>query len=225
MKGPDAASMMRLLRRACVGGCMLLVVCAGINAYLIFSTRGLIYEAAADTAVCEAVLVPGAMVYRGGGLSHVLEDRLESARALYARGAAGKLLLSGDHGTRYYDEVNSMKRHLLSQGVPAEDIFLDHAGFETYDSIYRAAEVFGVKRMVICTQRFHLYRALYIARALGLEAYGVAADRRVYRGWMLNETREFFARIKAFFKILLRPAPKFLGAHIPISGDGRKSWD
>ncbi|TAL31788.1 MAG: hypothetical protein EPN93_17050 [Spirochaetes bacterium] len=225
MKGPDAASMMRLLKKACAGGCALLVVCVCINAYLIFSTRGLIREATLDGAACDAVLVPGAKVYRGGGLSHVLEDRLESARALYVQGGAGKLLLSGDHGTRYYDEVNAMKRHLIAKGVPAEDIFLDHAGFETYDSVYRAAEVFGVKRVVICTQRFHLYRALYIARALGLEAYGLSADRRVYRGWMLNETREFFARIKAFFKILLRPAPKFLGARIPINGDGRKSWD
>jgi SanA protein len=223
MTGGEKA--MRWAKRAAVAGCVLLIACAGINLYVGLTTRGSICAPVETPAGATTVLVPGAMVYSSGALSHVLEDRIETALALYEAGRVKKFLLSGDHGTRRYDEVNSMKKYLLAKGVPPRDIFLDHAGFETYDSIYRAKEVFGAQSLVICTQRFHIYRSLYIARALGVDAAGVIADRRVYRTWPLNELREFFSRIKAFFKTMLLPAPRFLGKRIPMDGDGRASWD
>ncbi len=134
---------MRWAKRAAVAGCALLVACAGINLYVGVTARGSICAPSETPADAVAVLVPGAMVYSSGALSHVLEDRIETALALYEAGRVKKFLLSGDHGTRRYDEVNSMKKYLIAKGVPPRDIFLDHAGFETYDSIYRAKEVFG----------------------------------------------------------------------------------
>ena len=201
------------------------LLCAGINTYMILSAKGSVYSASDQLPDAEVALVLGAGVYRGGVFSPILHDRVMTALDLYRSGKIKKLLLSGDHGTRYYDEVNAMKKYLLSQNVPPQDIFLDHAGFETYDSLYRARDIFQVRKMIICTQRFHQYRALFIARNMGIEAYGIAADRRVYKSSLKNNLREIPARIKAWTKILLESRPHHLGNPIPINGDGRQSWD
>ena len=175
-------------------------------------------EAAGLDADC--ILVLGAGVYADGSLSPMLNDRLSRGVELYQNGAAPKLLMSGDHGTAEYDEVNAMKQFALDHGVRSEDVFMDHAGFSTYESIYRAQAIFGAKRVVIVTQRYHLYRALYLARRMGLEAYGVASDLRAYSGQPYYSAREILAQSKDFLKALFHPEPTYLGETIPISGNG-----
>ncbi len=170
-------------------------------------------------------LVLGAQVLNNNRVSHVLYDRIISSVQLYRSKKIKKFLLSGDHGTKQYDEVNTMKHHLLKNRIEAKHIFLDHAGFDTYDSIIRADKVFGAKDIVIVTQRFHLPRAIYIARKSGLNAYGYVADKRTYSGITRYKIREMYARVKALLEVQLGSSPKFLGKKISIFGDGRKSWD
>lgn len=172
----------------------------------------------------DAVLVLGARVYASGDPSTILEDRLISALAVYESGAAKKILVSGDHGTKYYNEVRSMKDWLVSKGVPAKDIFMDHAGFSTYESVYRARDVFQVETLVIATQDYHVRRAVYTANALGMKAYGVQSDRHIYPGMPKYRLREALARVKDFtFVHILYPEPTYLGDPYPITGDGRET--
>ena len=128
--------------------------------------------------------------------------------------------MSGDHGRAGYDEVNKMKEYAVENGVSSHDVFMDHAGFSTYESMYRARDVFQAKKLIIVTQQYHLYRALYVAEKLGLEAYGVAADQMVYNGQLYREVREILARNKDFINTLIWPKPKYLGDAIPVNGDG-----
>ncbi|MDD4662231.1 MAG: ElyC/SanA/YdcF family protein, partial [Candidatus Pacebacteria bacterium] len=169
-------------------------------------------------------LVLGASV-KGNRVSDIFKDRLDAALILYNEGKIEKILISGDHGTKEYDEVNTAKDYLLSKNVLEEDIFLDHAGFDTYDSIYRAKEVFGISEVIIISQNFHLGRALYIAHSLGIDAQGFSADLHKYITEDKNNIREFLARIKAFFDVELKAKPKFLGDPINIYEDGRQTWD
>lgn len=175
---------------------------------------------------CQAVIIPGAGLWRDGRPSAILRDRLDTGIELYQAGLVDKLLLSGDHGREDYDEVNAMRRHILEAGVPPEDIFLDHAGFSTYETMYRARGVFQVKTAIVVTQRFHLARAVYTARQLGLDAWGYRADKRLYRGAIRNALRECLARVKgAATVLLLKPKPRFLGEPHPITGSGLSTWD
>lgn len=173
----------------------------------------------------EVALVLGAKVYNDGRLSDMLRDRADTAIDLYNAGKVNKILASGDHGTPEYDEANAVKDYLLEKGVKAEDIFLDHAGFDTYDSLYRAKEIFQASSVAIVSQNFHLPRAVYISRGLGLETYGVSADRHLYGNTKNYMLREIFADVKAFWDVNLSVKPKFLGPAIPLSGDSKKSWD
>lgn len=175
----------------------------------------------------DAILVLGARVYADGNVSLMLNDRLTAGYELYKKGKAPKIIVSGDHGRKDYDEVNAMKSFLIERGVPPEDIFMDHAGFSTYESLYRARDIFQVKKLIISSQQFHLMRAVFISRELGLEAYGVAADKHVYHGMMLrNEIREIAARNKDFLIAkLIKPLPTYLGEVIPVTGDGRVTDD
>ena len=150
----------------------------------------------------------------------MLQDRLLQGIDLYKSNVSSKIIMSGDHGREEYDEVNVMKKYAIDNGIPSEDIFMDHAGFSSYESIYRAKEIFGAKKVVIVTQRYHLYRALHIANSLGLEAYGVGADPRQYVGAIYREIREILARNKDFVKCLFKPEPTYLGESIPVSGSG-----
>lgn len=175
---------------------------------------------------CDAILVLGAYVKPNGQLCEMLEDRVKYGIDLYNAGKAPKLLLSGDHGTVNYDEVNAMKKVVEKNNIKEEDIFLDHAGFSTYDSIYRAKEIFKVKKVIIVTQDYHLKRAVFIARKLGLEAYGVSSDPRKYFGIERYEAREILARVKDFFNAnYIKPKSKLLGDPIPITGDGTATHD
>jgi SanA protein len=154
----------------------------------------------------------------------MVADRLATGVALYKAGKVQKILLSGDHGQTNYDEVNAMLKYCVDQGVPEQDIFTDHAGFDTYDSMYRARDVFKVNDCLVVTQGFHLPRAVYIARSLGLDATGVTADLQAYPNSWRFSLREWPARVKAFFQLhVTHPEPKFLGPAIPIDGDGGAS--
>lgn len=168
----------------------------------------------------ECIMVLGAAVNPDGTPSQMLEDRLETGVELYFRGVAPKLLLTGDDGQIEYNEVKAMRRYVLDAGVPEEDIFLDHAGFSTYDSVYRASYVFGVESMVVVSQEYHLYRSLQGCKKMGIEAVGVAAEQDVYSGQEIREGREALARVKDFVKWIIKPEATFLGEAIPINGSG-----
>lgn len=174
----------------------------------------------------DCILVLGSYV-RNDEPSNMLEDRLIRGLELYNGGVSNRLLMSGDHGKKEYDEVNTMKKYCVDKGIEADTIFLDHAGFSTYDSMYRARDIFGVKKMIIVTQSFHLYRAVYVARALGIDAYGVASDLREYtsKNNILTPIREPLARSKDFMMCVIKPLPVCLGEAIPISGSAELSDD
>ena len=167
----------------------------------------------------DCIIVLGAGIW-GDKPSPMLEDRLKEAVSLYNQNISSKIIMSGDHGKADYDEVNIMKEYAIEQGVASEDIFMDHAGFSTYESMYRAKEVFEANKIVIVTQKYHLYRALYIAKQLGIEAYGVNSDPRKYVGATYREAREIIARDKDFIKCIFKPEPTYLGETIPVSGNG-----
>lgn len=171
------------------------------------------------------VLVLGAHVNEFGVPSDYLKDRLDAAYELYTAHKAKRFLLSGDHGRKGYDEVNNMKLYLLAKGVDTADLFLDHAGFDTYNSIVRAKEIFKVNDVIIVSQDFHLSRALYIARNKGLNAFGFAADKQKYKGIGRVKIREKLAMLKAIVEVIFNRSPKFLGESIPITGDSRLSYD
>lgn len=188
-------------------------------------SKAYIFQKSGDIPKTQAVLILGASVFADGRLSDMLKDRADTAMELYRAGKAEKILASGDHGVLKYDETNAMKKYLLSQGIPSEDVFLDYAGFDTYDSVYRAKEIFGAKSLIISTQDFHLPRAVYIAKNLGIDVYGISADKHAYGGIEKNRLREIFAKVKAFLDVNFHAKPEFLGKQIPLEGDGRKSWD
>ena len=169
----------------------------------------------------QCILVLGCAVWENNQPSPMLKDRLDTSIALYKAGVAPKLLLSGDNSRKEYSEPDCMLQYTLAQGVPAEDIFLDYAGFSTYDSVYRAKAIFRAERIVVVTQKYHLFRALHICDKLGIEAKGVASNQRRYVGRFKREVREVLARDKDFVKTIVKPEPTFLGEEIPIDGDGR----
>ncbi len=199
----------------------------GINAYVrnYAADRVITPEEAAALEDVDCIMVLGCQVKPDGTPSDMLRDRLERGVSLYFDSAAPKLLVSGDHGQEVYNEVAAMKTYALEAGVPAEDVFMDHAGFCTYDSVYRAKEIFQADKILIVTQEYHLYRALYIAEKLGVEAYGVASDYHSYAGQTLRDVREIVARCKDFAAVILKIEPKFLGEAIPVSGDGNVTND
>lgn len=169
----------------------------------------------------DAILVLGARVYSNGSVSSILNDRLETALELAQAGKSDRFIVSGDHGQIEYDEVNTMRSFLEARQIPREHIFMDHAGFSTYESMYRARDIFQ-----IVTQQYHLMRAVYTARQMGLEAYGIASDKQSYPGMPRYELREVLARSKDFVWLhLLKPKPTYLGDPIPITGDGRLTAD
>lgn len=193
-----------------------------INGYVKASVKDRILtsQQAAELADVQCVLVLGCYVWEDGTPSPMLRDRLRRSIELYELGAAPKLLMSGDHGQENYDEVAVMKQFAVDAGISTDDVFMDHAGFSTYESVYRAKEVFGADKILIVTQEYHLYRALYIAQQLGVEAWGVAGDYSRYAGQTMRDIREILARVKDAANCVLKPEPTFLGEAIPISGSG-----
>ena len=199
----------------------------GLNSYVkhIGANNIIAPEEAQGLKDVDCILVLGCQVKNDGQPSDMLSDRLRRGIELYDQGISPKIIMSGDHGRKEYDEVNTMKQVAVESGIPSNDIFMDHAGFSTYESLYRAKEIFGADKLVIVTQEYHLYRALYIAKDLGIEAYGVSSDYRTYWGQSNREAREILARCKDFVKVIFKPKPTYLGKIIPISGDGNTTND
>jgi SanA protein len=206
----------------CIFGAIMFLV---INLTVHLKSKKHIYSNITDVPSCYTGIVLGAMVSHSGELSYILKDRVDAAIDLYKVNKIQRFLLSGDHGLTNYDEVNSMKIYLLEKGIDTCDIFLDHAGFDTYSSLTRAKEIFQVKNAIIISQRFHLPRAVYIARKKGINAHGFIADRQEYPSIKFLIKRERLANIKAYFEILFHKNPKFLGDKIPITGDSKLSYD
>lgn len=206
---------------------ILTLTIVGINLYIVIKEKSRIVsleEAAKFQADCIVVL--GAGIRDDGSPTWMLEDRIKIGDKLYQNHAADKIIMSGDHGRENHDEVNTMKSYAMGEGIPSEDIFMDHAGFETYDSLYRARDIFGAKKVIIVTQEYHLYRALYIADQLGLDARGVTSDLRFYSKKMAYwKFREYLARVKSFVKCITQPEPKYLGDTIDLSVSGDMTND
>ena len=205
---------------------ILVLVCAalvfGVNAVVVASASGdLVDEAQAGDGQADCIMVLGAEVKPDGTPSKMLKDRLDKAIELYRSGAAPKLLMSGDDGQVEYNEVKVMMQYAVDAGVPEKDIFLDHAGFSTYESLYRAQYIFGVKSAIVVTQKYHEYRALYIGQRLGIDVKGVSAVDVQYYNQFFRDVREVLARDKDFFMCIVKPDPTYLGDKIDISGDGR----
>lgn len=171
----------------------------------------------------QCILILGAAVRVDGFPALMLEDRLEAGIKLYKAGAAPKILLSGDNGTLEYNELKSMHDYVSDAGVPEKDIFTDYAGFSTYESMYRARDVFMVRRLIVVTQKYHLYRAAYIGNKLGMDVWGVSSDQDTYSGQKTREIREMLARSKDLLMCIFKPQPTYLGKEIPITGSGLKS--
>ncbi|ULL19562.1 hypothetical protein DVH26_01435 [Paenibacillus sp. H1-7] len=210
-----------------------LILVVTISLLCLFGMNAIVKTAASpyilsveDAPQADAILVLGARVYADGSVSKILNDRLEVALELNRASKSDKFIVSGDHGQIDYDEVNTMRRFLQERNVEPQHIFMDHAGFSTYESMYRARDIFQAQKVLIVTQEYHLLRAVYTARQLGLDAYGVASDKQLYQGMPRYELRELLARAKDFiFVHLLKPEPTYLGEPIPVSGDGRATFD
>lgn len=204
--------------------CIIIIGTISINLYMISYSNKYIIDIDTykelDGLDCIIVLGSGMV---GNKPTPILEDRLIKGIELYNLGVTNKILMSGDHGRVEHDEVNLMKKYAIETGVPSNNIFMDHAGFSTYETMYRAKEIFKVEKVVLVTQEYHMYRSIYIARKMGIEAYGVTTDN--LKGDKYREAREVLARNKDFFSVIIKPKPKFLGEEIPISGDGNLTND
>lgn len=216
--------LVRILLVLAMAGCLVLFL---VNLYIIRKEDSYIVTADEAKALqdVDCIMVLGCGVRPDGSPSGMLSDRLDEGIGLFKDGVSDRLLMSGDHGKINYDEVNLMKQFAIDQGVPSENIFMDHAGFSTYESMYRARDIFQVKKIVIVTQKYHMYRALYVAQAMGMEAYGVPSDPRSYGGQKMRDLRELLARPKDMLYTLVMPRPTYLGDAIPVSGDGNVTND
>ena len=190
--------------------------------YVDRSTDPYLFETVAAAPTSTVAIVLGASVVRGEP-SPVLQERADVALELYKAGKVKKILVSGDDSVEGFDEVSPVRHYFEGEGVSAEDIFLDHAGFDTYSSMYRARDIFSVRDVVIVTQAFHLPRAVFLARNLGLQAYGVEASQRGRA--IYNYMREVPASFKAAFDLMFKRVPKYLGEQFPITGDGTETWE
>lgn len=197
----------------------------GINAWVCGSTRGSFEQveqakAEASSFQADAIVVLGAGINWDGSPSAVLKDRLDVADSLYNAGVAPKIIMSGDNSDSSYNEVMAMAKYSKANGIPASDIFCDHAGLSTYDSMYRLKNVFNVERCVIVTQEYHLYRAVYDARGFGIDARGVPSDLSDYADMDSYEQREFLARIKDFLGIITKMEPQTKSEPVSLNQSG-----
>jgi SanA protein len=205
-----------------LGVLLVVIVLAAVATYITVTVSPHIYSAGTTPPKTQVALVPGASVTSNGTLSPVLKERADKAAALYEAGIVSKILVTGDNATLEYDEVYPVGKYLLALGIPEQDIFLDYAGFDTYSSMYRARDVFKVKDVLIVSQRYHLGRAVFVARALGLDAEGVDASQG--EKYFFYSLREIPASLKAVWDVLTHRVPQYLGRPFPISGEGNATW-
>ena len=204
--------------------CIIIIGTISINLYMTnYSNKYIIdIDSYKELNDLDCIIVLGSGMV-GDKPTPILEDRLIKGIELYNLGVTDKILMSGDHGRVEHDEVNLMKKYAIEKSIPSNNIFMDHAGFSTYETMYRAKEIFKVKKAVLVTQEYHMYRSIYIARKMGIEAYGVTTDN--LKGDRYREAREVLARNKDFFNVMIKPKPKYLGEEIPITGDGNLTND
>lgn len=207
---------------------LILLITFAINRYMISFSKKYIYKSVENIPQRYAVIVPGARVY-SNNISYVVRDRVEGAAECIKKNKAQRVLISGDHGRKNYDEVNQMRKYMQKiYDIDKEIIFMDHAGFSTYETMYRARDIFCVDGAIIVTQEFHTVRSVYIARKLGLDVVAYEApelnpfSKRIHTSWNL---REYFARVKSFFLVACYAKPTYLGEKIPITGSAFASWD
>ena len=212
----------------------ILITCGVIGTIVVFGINGLVKATTKNQIIkdgdysklekIDCAIILGAGIW-GDKPSPMLEDRLLEGIKLYKDGVVDKILATGDHGQNGYDEVSVMKKYIMEQGVPSEDIFMDHAGFSTYESMYRAKAVFDVENAIVVTQEYHLYRAIYIANQLGLNVLGAPSDPREYAGQAYRNIREVLARNKDVIQCILKIKPTYLGEVISVFGDGNLTND
>jgi SanA protein len=217
----------RLSKVALVGAGLavfLALVVAAANVYVLLEGEDST-SSIADVPKTEVAIVPGALVQPDGKMSVMLGDRVKDAARLWHAGKVQKILVSGDHGQWTYDEPDTMREALVRDGVTPRDIFEDHAGFDTWQTMVRARSIFGVDRAVVVTQGFHMPRALFLADQAGIDATGLTSDlhRYGYQG-KKSEVREVLSRVKAIYDVTI-DTPAMAGPKIPIATtDGRESW-
>ena len=200
-----------------------IVILFSINIYIVESSKSNIIKNNDDIPKdIDCILILGASI-KEDKPSKMLEDRLLKGIELYQKNISSKIIVSGDHREDDYDEVNVMKNYLIEKGIPSEKIFMDHYGISSYDSIYRAKKNYKANKIVLVTQKYHLYRSIYIAKRFDIDVYGVPAKEITYPGQDKRNVREFFARIKDFFKAIVKPEPDFLGEVYSIKGNGDKT--
>ena len=212
----------------------ILITCGVIGTIVVFGINGLVKATTKNQIIkdgdysklekIDCAIILGAGIW-GDKPSPMLEDRLLEGIKLYKDGIVDKILATGDHGQNGYDEVSVMKKYIMEQGVPSEDIFMDHAGFSTYESMYRAKAVFDVENAIVVTQEYHLYRAIYIANQLGLNVLGAPSDPREYAGQAYRNIREVLARNKDVLQCILKIKPTYLGEVISVFGNGNLTND
>lgn len=205
-----------------------IIAFASVNIYVIsYASRYILTtEDASNLSNVDCITVLGAHVKEDGSPSYMLESRLAKAIELYNAGVSPKILMTGDHGQKEYDEVNNMMKYVLANSdIKKENVFLDHAGFSTYESAYRAKAIFNVNKSVFVTQKYHLYRTIYNARKNGIEAYGVVSDDYQWPWMLYYRFRESLAVFKDFFACLFNVRPTYLGETIPVSGTAEATHD
>ena len=226
--------MKKFLKWICILAIILIVAMLGINFIVVgvggkdlVSEKSVLNEVSSEEnsagSSADCILILGAQVKPDGTPSTMLKDRLDKGIELYNAGVAPKILMSGDDGQIEYNELEVMYQYAKNAGVPRKDLFLDHAGFSTYESMYRAQYIFGVKKAIVVTQKYHEYRALYIGQRLGIDVKGVSAADITYANQGFRDAREVLARDKDFFMCIIKPDPTYLGDKINIKGDGRQT--
>jgi len=197
---------------------IILLIIFSINFYVKYSTKNQIINLN-EVEEVDAIVVLGASIRENGDLSLMLKERLDTSFEVYNKNNS-KLVMTGDHTKKYYNEVTAMKNYAIENNIDSNIIYLDHAGISTYDSIYRMKHIFKLNKIIIVTQEYHLYRALYIANSLDIEAYGVDATKVRYTGQLYRDLREILARNKDFFKCIFKPESTYMGEVIDMNASG-----
>jgi vancomycin permeability regulator SanA len=217
---------LRIFIVACTLAAAVILFLAISNLIILLSTKNQVLTLA-DLSEIEAydgsfdvIIVLGAAVREDGSPSAMLQDRLEVGAELYFAGFSDKILMSGDHMSKDYDEVSNMKKYAIEAGIDSQCIYLDHAGLSTYDSIWRLSNIYGAKKVLIVTQSYHLPRALYLAKAFGMEALGASADLRPYHNQIFRDVREIVARGKDVLFTMIKPNASHVGDPISLDRDG-----
>jgi vancomycin permeability regulator SanA len=179
---------------------------------MVLAYRTVVFHSVSQVPSAPVALVFGAGVNIDGSPTDSLRDRVLTGVELYKSGKVRKIVMTGDNGTRYHDEVTPMRNLAIEEGVPSDDVIGDYAGFRTYESCYRARDVFGLSSVIAVSQNYHLPRILYICNSMRVNAVGVSADRGQYADMYWSETREFLARLKAWWQVeITKPLPRYLG--------------